>query len=446
MRALPFFLVLGLVTACAAHKPNDRRVAFVSKRATEARLTFSHHVELLSRQKPSMEKAKEQIESQVQHLFGPMERAESMAAPKEDHKITNVKIAEKSAGVYDITYDYDGTIVLEKGPRKHLDFVLPINPDKIYEAGFVGRVNKCTDEHYQSEGDFWYFWSPAPTYKGCPLEEGKDYEVVKGDIERIAIEAKTTYPEYDRLADRDGSIPIDLYFGMDDPAHSHDVARSQDLSAQTFRAARKQLEKLGYEFHTLSNKQLREIAPRGAPLPHVEVAEQNLRGTKIRIQLFFGETGIDEKSTPFHHFLKDTLENSAVFLYDGHSGLGGHLDLADIAKKSEVDFSLPKNRYQIYFFNSCTSYTYYNTLYFQRKRKNGRQVDAKGTENLDILANGLATDFDDEQNTNLALVRAIHNWAAKGTWTSYQNLARKIDTDNLFTVNGDEDNPTKPRR
>jgi hypothetical protein len=133
-------------------------------------------------------------------------------------------------------------------------------------------------------------------------------------------------------------------------------------------------------------------------------------------------------------------------IYDGHSGLGGHLDLEEIAKaRNWKKIELNRNKYQIYFFNSCTSYTYYNALFFQKKVRKGRsKVDPKGTKNLDVLANGLSTEFDVMHDTSMRLIRAIHHYARANTWTTYQRLAEDIDSDNLFTVNGDEDNPTEP--
>ena len=126
-------------------------------------------------------------------------------------------------------------------------------------------------------------------------------------------------------------------------------------------------------------------------------------------------------------------------IYDGHSGLGGHLDLADIESTEQFKITPDPSRYQIYFFNSCTSYTYFNTDYFARKQTS---ADPRGTKNLDILANGLATAFDVMHDTNLALLRAIDAWSSGKAKTSYQELAAQIDSENLFGVIGDEDNPT----
>lgn len=442
MRILLSFLLL---TACAQTRPlPDRHVAFVSKHATEATLTFSHKVEMITNRRPTKAEARDQIEKQVLHLFGPMERAASMAAPKEDHQISNVQISLPSPGLAEISYDYEGTIVVEKGPRTNYDVILPNNPDLIYQAAMVGNYNPCTDDHYQGEGDFWYFWSPAPAYKKCRLKEGVDYQVVRGRIERINPETKSTYPEYGRLV-QNGEIRVDAFFGLDDPAHSHDPARSKDAGAESYRALRKSLKEMGFAFSPWTPEKIRKIAPVSALLPHVEEGTKTAGEVTMRVRLFFGETAMDEESTPFHYFFRDGLGHASVLIYDGHSGLGGHLDLEEIARINNFRITLPKEQYQIFFFNSCTSYTYYNTLYFQKKRgSTKRRVDPKGTKNLDILANGLETAFDLEASANLGLITAIHDWAERGKWKSYQKLAKEIDDDNLFTVNGDEDNPTKP--
>ena len=452
-------IVLGIFSCTKESVRSDsvslaptREPAFVSKHASEAKLEFSHQVELISDKTPETKQLQDQIEKQIRHMFGTMERSEYTAVPKEDHTILITSV-EKKAGTndtYEIFYDYSGTIVLESGPKKYYDVTLPINPDTIYEtAKGSGRTNPCTDDHYNSEGDFWYFWSPAPTYKGCRLKQDVDYTIVHGSIERIKKDRKSTYPEYPRLADKSGTIDIHVFFGLDEAQHSHDANRSGDESAKTYRNMRNSLVEMGYNIRQWEPREIAAVykTPKGATSPFVEDAIKEIPGKnlKMHIRLFYGETGADEKSQPFHYFFRDSLKNGAVVIYDGHSGLGGHLDLASIAELEHFDIAPNKDRYQIFFFNSCTSYTYYNALYFQRKRGLGKDGDAKGTKNLDILANGLSTAFDEMAENDLSLIRAVDNWATRGTWTSYQGLARKIDSDNLFTVNGDEDNPPPPR-
>lgn len=444
-------VVLALLASCASAP--SRKIAFVAKNATEATLRFDHWVEVISSAKPSEKRAREQVEKQVQHLFGPLERARCSAAPKEDHvlKILSVDRSPERSDSFRVSYRYRGTLVVEKCAGSQLEFFLPNNPDTIYDQAQAGlSKNPCTDSHYQSEEDFWYFWSPAPFYPRCALKKGIHYQVVRGSMERIAPEARTTYPEYHRLAGANGEISLHLFFGVDEPNGERDPDLSRDINAQVYRQVRKELRKMGFSLRRWNNSEIREVVGEGrSRLPVVEelVQEYGSRVKKIKIRLFFGETGIDENSAPFHFLLRDALQTASVMIYDGHSGLGGNLDLQDISRERKFRVQLPRDRYQIFFFNSCTSYTYYNSTYFQRKRKVGRGVDGpKGTHNLDILANGLSTAFDTMVATNVTLIRAIHLWAERGTWTSYQRLAREIDTDNLFTVNGDEDNPTSPIR
>ena len=49
--------------------------------------------------------------------------------------------------------------------------------------------------------------------------------------------------------------------------------------------------------------------------------------------------GFDERSAPFHHFLRQSLAQSSVVIYDGHSGLGSHLDLAAMEPRNLPDQS-----------------------------------------------------------------------------------------------------------
>jgi hypothetical protein len=80
-------------------------------------------------------------------------------------------------------------------------------------------------------------------------------------------------------------------------------------------------------------------------------------------------------------------------------------------------------------------------MFFEQKKS---VLDPKGTLNLDILTNGLATYFSVLEDSSLALVTAIEYWVSGKAVISYQQLAQKIDSGNLFGINGDEDNPKTP--
>ena len=421
--------------AGATMQRKDEKKLYIGSNSTEARLTFLGTVEYDSSTKPTMAKLKEVIESQVEHTIGPMSVAKYSSVPKGDHKISGIKILSKSNEAYSIEYTYTGTVVLANGPKTTYDIILAKNPQKIYLAGFVGEHNPCTDEHYQSEGDFWYFWNPANP--GCMLKKDKDYTIVKAKVERFENTTKT-YPEYHNLPDENGIINIHVLFGMDDNQKGRNPLTSGDINASIYRDFRDYLLENGYKAKKWTAAEIGVIAKtKDGANPYVETFTKE----KIAYRFFFGPTAINEDSLAFHWFYKDAIENSSVMLYGGHSGLGGHLDLASIEQNLGTEIKFNTKKYQIFFFDSCTSYKYYNTQYFERKVTS---KDPNGTKKLDIFTNGLSTYFHVMPESNravaIAFEKALGYATAGNGFVSYQSLAKQIDSDNLFGINGDEDN------
>lgn len=420
-------------------KAHERKL-YVGTNSTEALLEFDGKVELETTRSPQERTMRKSIEAQLEHIIGPMSLIGSTAVPKGDHVVSNVKLLSKTDTTVTIGYKYSGTIVLENGPTTTYPVYLPVNPDTIFQAGMVGDHNPCTDDHYQTQGDFWYFWSPDRP--GCNLKEGVDYNIVQAKIKRYT-NSKLTYPEYQNLPDEKGNITIHVLFGMDDPDLDRNPLTSSDINANNYREFRDYLIKNGYKATAWTDEQVKKVAKTlDGAAPFVE----NIQKGKIIYRFFYAPTGIDEESKGFHWFYKDALENASIMMYEGHSGLGGHLDLDSIEEDLGTKISLNTKRYQIYFFDSCTSYKYYNSAYLDRKKT---ATDPKGTKKLDIFTNGLATTFDSMTASSTSLAIALEKslkYAANGSnFVSYQTLAKQIDSDNLFGINGDEDNalPTK---
>lgn len=433
-----FTIGIGVVHAKPVERKNERKL-YVGSNSTEAKLSFNGVVQYVSDKKPIERTLRKIIEAQIEHSIGPMSAAEYTAVPKGDHVISNIKIASTKGNVMNVTYRYDGNIVLENGPTNTYDIVLPVNPETIYEAAMVGDYNPCTDDHYQSEGDFWYFWNPENP--GCKLKAGKDFLIVKGNVERYENTA-LSYPEYHNLVDEKGNITIHVLFGMDEPEHERNPLKSPDVNAENYRSIRTHLLTKGYMPKLWTKKEISAVAKTvNGDLPFVETLQKG----KIIYRFFFGPTGIGEDSLAFHWFYKDAIENASVMIYGGHSGLGGHLDLDSIEYNLGETIKFNTKRYQIFFFDSCTSYKYYNQMYFERKVT---KADPKGTKKLDVFTNGLSTYFHVMPNSNKAIAIAIEKalgYAQTGQgFVSYQSLAKQIDSDNLFGVNGDEDNE-KPK-
>ena len=412
------------------------RKLYVGKDSTEAIMTFDHEVEIESSRAPTDEEVRRHIDRQVLHLFGPMGEAEYKAVPKGNHEITNIETTSQKQNTTVVRYHYVGTIVLENGPKTKYEITLPSNPETVYEKGLVNGRNPCTDPHYDIEKYFWYFWNPENS--GCPLEEGRDYKKITTQIQRLENTQKT-YPEYERLMDDSGTIHISVLMGMDNPYADRNPMRSKDINASNYRDIRNSLLKMGFKaLGVWTEEQISSIATTElSHIPYVEELEKQAEKTKIVVRMFFGPSTMDELSHAFHYFLKDALEHSSVMIYDGHSGLGEYLDLETMEEEENFVMQPNPNRYQIYYFNSCSSYPYYNTMFFGRKIS---ETDPKGTKNLDVLTNGLSTFFYVLHDTNLAFIRAIDAWANSKARISYQKIAEQIDSGNLFGINGDEDN------
>jgi hypothetical protein len=100
-------------------------------------------------------------------------------------------------------------------------------------------------------------------------------------------------------------------------------------------------------------------------------------------------------------------------------------------------FTFKPKKYQIIYFNGCSSYPYYNGTYFAAKG---------GTKYMDLITSGLPT----LTNTSSPNMMSFATPFLTGSLQSYQRLLNQIEISNgdngtyLVGVNGDEDNKFKP--
>ncbi len=452
MRYLKLLLLLSL---SAYSFGGDRRL-YIGKDSDEATLTFDHWVQISPTIQENRPAIKAVIESQLKYLVGTTgietDFNKVKAVPHGQHKIRFKKV-EHIGEIYIARYSYKGRFVIQNTHTDIYPITLPINPELIYASAIEQSTSdptklkiRCVDPHYPEEEDFWYFWNPF--MKKCPMREGADYLTTMATvIQEDETEDEIVFPEYDRLADENNVIKISLLMGMDNSEKSHNPNISGDYNAINFRDIKSKLLKRGYQNSKLSIGEMGQVwRQRGfSPIPWIENFTRTFeaadgREIELQVQMFFGLTDITEDSEPFHFFLQDALENSSVVMYDGHSGLGTNLNLRKVERASRIRLKPNRNRYQIYFFNSCSSYAAYNDIFFARKKTD---ADPNGTQNLDILTNGLMTMFNTMPNSNFEVIKAVETWVKKGEWTSYQTLAKRIDSDNLFGINGAEDNPNE---
>lgn len=423
---------------------------YYGETSREAWLTFSHFVEFDSTDAPGREAAMRQIDLQISHLYGSMEAAKYKAGLRNDYSILNIRIEPQAGkpGRFVAQYDFRGTIVLDsRWDRSHYDLLMPLNPERVYDAGlrkgfrwpWQKRVPCTTSREEIEEAQFYYFFSP--TARDCPLKEGRDYHVVRGDLLALP-NTRETYPEYERLPDSEGNIRISVLMGMHAEGLRWNPFKSRDYNTPTYRKTRKALLRAGYEKRRWSDRELNEfIGQQDAhvPLPFVEEFTKTTPRGRIVVRMFFGASSLPGgKARAFHTFLKDALENHSLLLYAGHAGYGASNDLAQIEKASGLRIRPAKDRYQIYLFNSCSSYTSYTSGFFATKSS---REDPTGKRNLDIISNGLRSYFHVLHEGNIELIRAVDAWAETGERRSYQEIINRLERGYFISVAGDEDNP-----
>lgn len=400
---------------------------YYGKESTEAILDFDGRIELDS----SLD-VNSTIDEQLQHLIGHF-HSESfkrgfgytgVLGDQYDYKIVSQKNIE--SGRVQINYHFSGKVNFEsksfgRKSKISVPIRLPFALDKVYQLGIVRGKNKCTDSHYNSEGDFFYFWDPDQ--RGCPLKNDKVNVVrVNATLKKLP-NTKRTYPEYHKLYQKK-NLDISVFVGYIDKPTAFDDGTIM------FNELSEYLEEEGFSI-SVSKEAFSVNRRKGQS--HYRVFEKKKRNylgfeQNIRVKLLLADTDISAKDRTFQTYYLDSLLNDDIIAYDGHSGLG-----ANIGADYLEDFKL-SGSYQILFLNGCSSYPYFNSSYFERKRG--------GTKNLEIITSGQST----LTSTSFSNMIAFLDTFLKGKTNSYQTILDKIELSNgdietyLMGVNGDEDN------
>lgn len=143
----------------------------------------------------------------------------------------------------------------------------------------------------------------------------------------------------------------------------------------------------------------------------------------LRIETLFG---VEEDAAPHRR----ALSRGDVVTYNGHSYIGyGPLDPDNFRASS-----FP-NSYQLFWFDSCVSYNYYEKDFFLMKEG--------GSKNLDIITNGLeAPEYQSGAAQGAFLAKLLD-----GSMPSYQTLLTAAKaTDSLRVVDGELDNKYDPQK
>lgn len=403
------------------------RMRFTTYLLYEVPASYTGPVSQLLSDPDQKQSISELIDLQLQHMYGAFTThpgfVDNPGIPSGDYKVGLLGAEKVPNEPYAwISYSYDDIVVFSKNLFRgsgatRIQFLLPKDPATIYQKGFPtpgSRKNRCTDEHYNSEDDFWYFWNPYQ--ESCPITKN-DLVIVNTDLTPIQV-TRNTYPEYARLYGENGNgdvLQVTYLVGVDENF------RNGDLGKQTFKDAFAGLKGAGFQV-TVDEPRRKRLSFRfGAKRASVEMRLMNPGSAEFSQEAVKG------------------MKTSDIFLYDGHSGLGNYLNPDRLAEDTGGPLALPKDKYQIFIFQGCSTYAYYNSAFFKLKRSGS---DPKGTKNLDIITTGIGAAFEVGAKVDVALLTSV-TMAQKPSWQTILDRVRAAEGSNssLSHVNGDEDNP-----
>jgi hypothetical protein len=481
---------------------------FYGKDAKRAVLSFSHQVEMdvpgtYRGDVADIANAKwnaimdEHIRLQLAHMFGafvnhdrPTDFVKNPGIPRERPDIDISRVEKLRGNRVRIFYDYQDQAAFKKDlfsgrATTKISFYLPKDPAEVFSKGLISfeeakrlhkddewtlkdikavqdqgeaGFNACTDSHYNSEGDFWYFWNPHNT--GCPAETRRALEVVEASLKPLPSTTET-WPRYKELYGDNGNgkkLLVTFLVGIDENW------KKTDLGVQGFEKT----------FRLLTEGKLLLADPVANPPPpdaeddpnaeqpepyllpgeiallkatkdsddvRFEVVEhkKNFRKMSLKRRGYEVELNMHLVNPDAESFVKlavDGMLQSDVFMYDGHSGLGGYLSVGRLFGSRKK--TLPKDKYQIFFFNGCSTFSYYNFDFFQLKAD--ADEDPEGHKNLEILTTSVPATFTRGPGSDAWLLRGLFN-GNKSKWQKIIDDIYRVDPDDsaLTAVNGDED-------
>lgn len=278
------------------------------------------------------------------------------------------------------------------------------------------HINLCTDLHYNGLGDLWYFWNPYNL--GCPQAAKAQSQIISGKVISDLEIPDATLHYKDFLKDQ--VLDITYIVGVDSNYRNGDYGRETfRKSEQILTNGRASLVHPTVKVKlTEGEKKLLEMLPEEQNLAfqyekntlYEKVLVLDQPGYKVRLKMFL-ENPASEDPRKWKSFVKHASEgliHSDLFIYDGHSGLGGYLDPGVLFNNNR---SLIRNKQQVYFFNGCTTFPYYSQSFFDLK---ATRLDPKGRKKLDIVTTALGATFTIGAGQDVALIYSLS--LLSGNW------------------------------
>lgn len=302
---------------------------------------------------------------------------EGIGVPRSDSQIQIVSRSKVQGGKIQIQYRNKGRILLQKDiavkilQKGSLNLPLPYEIDSIYNV-------RCTDPHYTTLGDFWYFYDPYR--KGCEyLSQAPYASNTQVSIRPSPKRKMEISPRLDLLrgANANGNdFVVYVIHGFEESA-----IKKTDEGRTNFKEFEVYMQSKGFARQILQKDQRRPLA-----LHTKQIVLKNGYTMNVKVFHLLVETSIDSKTVTFAKYFKQAVSEADIIVYGGHSGLGANLDIPSLEQKAGAFEFNPKKR-QIFFFDSCASYSYYLHSFAAEKTRT----------RIDIISYGLSSLFQTSQ-------------------------------------------------
>lgn len=391
-----FFFILGTLA------PQFSHAQVISPSARELMISYeTQFVVQLTRDRD----VATAIDEHSSHLFGVLHSPHwnkvyglyadlgGIAAPRLPAKTQMISAVpiRGSKRLFQVRYRYVGILLVHKKVaqdwlnRGQIELPMPYQVASIYNE-------KCTDEHYSSLGDYWYFYDPFR--RGCEYLLSEPYHrMVSITVRTPNVQKREYRPDLGALRGDNGNgslMKIAVIHGFNES----DRAKS-DEGRIGFNRLNADLKKGGFS---------EEIVRKTFTSP-LHIFRKKVGAIDVEIHHLLATTDSDARTNRFAQFFKESIETADVLMYLGHSGLGANLDIESLESRVG-EFQFQPNKKQILFFDSCASYSYYLELFKNQKRRS----------KIDVVTNGLSSYFEASEAILRKFLNALVFAKNEATW------------------------------
>ncbi len=325
--------------------------------------------------------------------------------------LTSLTTAASSGGLTRVRYH--AKLPVAWGSKTDLpstfSVVLPRRTDPTGQQAFLTKYGAaCADESGANLANLWYHFRP----EGCTIDAA---DVLRANAAVRVSTANTVakYPEYHKVWE-DGALTAVAVFGKYEiggtaPGDAGVAAYEGFLSSMRAR------------FSTLTETR---VSP-----TDVVFAGTLASGGRVQVAALLVDE-LRSASAAFDTRYSELTAGADVILYNGHAGLGSNV------RALEQKGRFVPGKYQIFFINGCDTFAYVDDT-LAKKRALLNADDPSGTKYMDVVTNAMPAYFSSMPDAALALLGSLADRAAPKSWIS---IFRGIDTAQVVTVTGEEDN------